>query len=195
MLEDDEKISISRELRDICDNLRQLEQDPSDTFIGKEQPTTPVLLLSDPLIHIDSVARAPLYHRSFGDDSPYVGPFSTVADFYEWFTSIPLQRIPDPASIPMMPFRNNFPDKCAIKFTHGDLHRSNIIITNERPRRIVALIDWEQSGWYPEYWEVRKAEYMALEGDEWDSKCLTIILVRYDSISEVWWWYISSIGP
>lgn len=32
--------TIARELRTICDNLRQLEQDPSDKFIGLRRPNT-----------------------------------------------------------------------------------------------------------------------------------------------------------
>jgi serine/threonine protein kinase len=37
-----------------------------------------------------------------------------------------------------------------IVFTHGDISPSNIIVEQSR---IVGLIDWEFSGWYPEYWE------------------------------------------
>lgn len=57
--------------------------------------------------------------------------------------------MPDPYSIPVEPFRHDLPDDCAIKFTHGDLHRSNIIVTPTRPYRILAVVDWEQSGWLP----------------------------------------------
>nr|POE94578.1 hypothetical protein CFP56_16817 [Quercus suber] len=43
-----------------------------------------------------------------------------------------------------------------ICFTHGDLGVQNILI---RDAKIVAIIDWECSGWYPEYWEYTKAHY------------------------------------
>ncbi|POR32750.1 Putative phosphotransferase enzyme family protein [Tolypocladium paradoxum] len=37
-----------------------------------------------------------------------------------------------------------------IVFTHGDIAARNIMV---RDGRIVALLDWEFAGWYPEYWE------------------------------------------
>jgi aminoglycoside phosphotransferase (APT) family kinase protein len=40
-MEPDDRVSICRELRTIYDSLRQLEQDPSDTFVGMQtRPTS-----------------------------------------------------------------------------------------------------------------------------------------------------------
>lgn len=39
--------------------------------------------------------------------------------------------------------------KHEIIFTHGDLRPDNIIV---KDGRVAAIIDWEMSGWYPEYW-------------------------------------------
>lgn len=36
-------------------------------------------------------------------------------------------------------------------FTHGDIGPRNIIV--DELGRITALLDWESSGWYPDYWE------------------------------------------
>lgn len=47
-------------------------------------------------------------------------------------------------------------DHYSIRFTHGDLGVQNILI---RDGKIVAILDWECSGWYPEYWEYTKAHY------------------------------------
>ncbi|KAI0322762.1 kinase-like protein [Amylostereum chailletii] len=44
----------------------------------------------------------------------------------------------------------------AINFTHGDLARRNIMV---KEGEIAAIIDWEESGWYPEHWEYVKAMY------------------------------------
>jgi thiamine kinase-like enzyme len=41
-----------------------------------------------------------------------------------------------------------------ICFTHGDASSSNILVRNGR---VVALIDFEMSGFYPEYWEYTTA--------------------------------------
>jgi hypothetical protein len=43
-----------------------------------------------------------------------------------------------------------------IRFTHGDLSAQNILV---RDAKVVAIIDWECAGWYPEYWEYTKAHY------------------------------------
>ncbi|KXT05649.1 hypothetical protein AC578_5629 [Pseudocercospora eumusae] len=46
--------------------------------------------------------------------------------------------------------------KYETKFTHGDLGVQNILV---RDGKVVAIIDWECSGWYPQYWEYTKAQY------------------------------------
>ncbi|TKA22544.1 hypothetical protein B0A50_08085 [Salinomyces thailandicus] len=35
-------------------------------------------------------------------------------------------------------------------FTHGDLNPFNILVRGDK---VVAIIDWELAGWYPNYWE------------------------------------------
>ncbi|KAJ2925333.1 hypothetical protein H1R20_g11795, partial [Candolleomyces eurysporus] len=36
-------------------------------------------------------------------------------------------------------------------FTHGDIAPRNILVS--KSGRILALVDWENAGWYPDYWE------------------------------------------
>ncbi|KAJ3843414.1 kinase-like domain-containing protein [Lentinula raphanica] len=43
-----------------------------------------------------------------------------------------------------------------IVFTHCDLAPRNILV---KDGRIVAIIDWECAGWFPEYWEAIQIEY------------------------------------
>jgi aminoglycoside phosphotransferase (APT) family kinase protein len=102
--------------------------------------------------------------------------------------------MPDPHSVPVEPFRDELPDDCAIKFTHGDLHPSNIIITSSRPYRILAIIDWEQSGWLPAYWEARKAQFTAWRHEEWSTKYLPTILDQYAPTWEPWDYYTMAMG-
>lgn len=95
-----------------------------------------------------------------------------MEDFHDWLSimirqgkeihwpGIKAEEIPDP-------FREMLPDDAKIVFTHADLHPSNIIINQDHPSKILALIDWEQSGWYPDYWEFCKAEYTIEYGSEW----------------------------
>ncbi|OAA78873.1 Protein kinase-like domain protein [Akanthomyces lecanii RCEF 1005] len=49
-----------------------------------------------------------------------------------------------------------------IVFTHGDLAPRNIVVQDGR---ISGIVDWEESGWYPEYWELVKFFERPTEGD------------------------------
>lgn len=102
--------------------------------------------------------------------------------------------MPDPYSVPIEPFRHDLPDDSAIKFTHGDLHRSNVLITRSKPYHVVAIVDWEQSGWLPEYWEDRKAHYTVFWNEEWSTKYLPMVLRQYDSTWDPWDYYTTSMG-
>jgi hypothetical protein len=102
--------------------------------------------------------------------------------------------IPGSEDVPIEPFRFRLPDDASLKFTNSDLHPSNIIITTSEPYKLVGIIDFEQSGWLPEYWEDRKARWTAAAGDDWAKIYLPIILAPYPDIEEAWYWYVSSMG-
>ncbi|KAE8370939.1 kinase-like protein [Aspergillus caelatus] len=88
-------------------------------------------------------------------------PFDTASKFHNCFTFLYRRRMSDPYSVPVEPFRHELPEDSTIKFIHGDLHRSNIIVTPGRPYHISVIVDWEQSGWLPAYWEARKEQLTA----------------------------------
>ncbi|KAF4615829.1 hypothetical protein D9613_012438 [Agrocybe pediades] len=50
------------------------------------------------------------------------------------------------------------------KFSHGDLGMHNIMW---KDGRITAIIDWERSGWFPEYWEYTKV-YAGCWSEFWE---------------------------
>jgi thiamine kinase-like enzyme len=49
-------------------------------------------------------------------------------------------------------------------FSHGDLSAHNILVEEDE---ITGIIDWDTSGWYPDYWEYarRKCDSHPFEGD------------------------------
>ena len=57
-----------------------------------------------------------------------------------------------------------------IVFTHGDLHPRNVLVTDSPDGGVClsGIIDWEASGFYPEYWEHLKALNTRDIGDESD---------------------------
>lgn len=52
----------------------------------------------------------------------------------------------------------------SICFTHADLRPQNIMV---RGGSITGILDWELSGWYPEYWEFAKALYVWRWQNDW----------------------------
>jgi thiamine kinase-like enzyme len=58
-------------------------------------------------------------------------------------------------------------DTGEIVFTHSDIHQANIIVSPSGPPKILAVVDWEQAGWYPDYWEYCRACYIAGPWEEW----------------------------
>jgi thiamine kinase-like enzyme len=56
--------------------------------------------------------------------------------------------------------------KHRIVFTHNDLHYSNIMVNNGH---ISAIIDWSDSGWYPEYWEFNSAAVDMTMRKDWNA--------------------------
>ena len=78
------------------------------------------------------------------------GPFDTEEDFNKFLLSTLLDDTP-PAISKALARRLRTDHR--IVFTHGDLTLRNIVV---RDGRIVALLDWEYAGWYPEYWEYVK---------------------------------------
>lgn len=51
-----------------------------------------------------------------------------------------------------------------IVLTHGDISPRNILVQGSK---VVAIVDWEMSGYYPEYWEYVKALYRPAWESEW----------------------------
>jgi len=49
-------------------------------------------------------------------------------------------------------------------FTHGDLSSLNILTHGDV---VVAVIDWETSGWYPSYWEYTSAWNVNQQNQFW----------------------------
>lgn len=83
-------------------------------------------------------------------------------------------------------------------FTHADLNRKNIMVSaraeNNSEPRVVAILDWHQSGWYPLDWEWLKAQWMCepLEGGGRDTAWLSQIVAPADEGYFYAWEYITS---
>jgi hypothetical protein len=85
------------------------------------------------------------------------------------------------------------PDSRMITLTHGDLHRGNII-SPTNPHRVVALLDWEQAGWYPDYWEYCKACYTSMYNGKWQNQWIPRFLQMRSQEHEVFGEYTHATG-
>lgn len=128
---------------------------------------------------LGSINRGALLDNVF-EDKPHAGPFLHVRDFHDWFSQLPQFWLPESQRVPD-PYRSYLPDDAAIKFTHGDLHRGNILISPSGPPRVLAIVDWAHGGYYPDYWEYCKAAYTSSYEGEWLSQYVPKFLtVRSD---------------
>ncbi|KAK9425948.1 putative Kinase-like domain-containing protein [Seiridium unicorne] len=128
-----DKESICDGLAHIVSALRQVSQGSSDIFIG-------------------SVSRGTVQDRFFQVDCED-GPFTSIKSFNDWLFAAATRTRPGPEGV-TGPYRDLLSDTGSIYFTHGDLTLGNIIVSSmANPRRILGVVDWEQAGWYPAYWE------------------------------------------
>ncbi|EXJ81056.1 hypothetical protein A1O3_07344 [Capronia epimyces CBS 606.96] len=91
-----------------------------------------------------------------------------LSDKASWLEWLP-QRFLSSSQRYKDPYLTLMPKDTAIKFTHADVHPTNIIVSTSGfgPARVLALIDWGQSGWYPDYWEYFKICYTTHWEGEW----------------------------
>ncbi|PTD03060.1 hypothetical protein FCULG_00009022 [Fusarium culmorum] len=115
-----------------------------------------------------------------------------MSDMFKWPAKMRQPDL-DPADI-LDPYRESLPDNCPIHFTHADLNPVNIMVSEDSPCRVMAILDWEQSGWYPAYWEFCKAEMTTEFDSEWQTTYLPKVLDEPDCI-EVFYSYINAFGP
>jgi thiamine kinase-like enzyme len=71
---------------------------------------------------------------------PSLALFLTTAKLHDWLSCGARD-----------PWRGYLRDDATIVFSHADLHRDNIMISSTNPPKVIAILDWEQAGWYPEY--------------------------------------------
>lgn len=137
-----QKRGIVTQLRQYMDELRSISGD----FIGP-------------------VNRTPCVDQFFGEDTSSYGPFKTQADFHFALEKAVKSRgngylWPDM----VIRFIRALPQHHRIVLTHGDLAPQNSLVKGSR---VVAIIDWEFSGFYPEYWEYFKSHLFPDRESSW----------------------------
>ncbi|EPE04067.1 phosphotransferase enzyme family protein [Ophiostoma piceae UAMH 11346] len=136
-LNDEEKTSVKRQLRQVLEKMQSLE--PPKDHIGGPRPGDRI---RDTRIMMTETAPAVKDEKGFND---YL--LSAV------FRAAPKYLRAAFASVLQTDHR--------IVFTHNDLAPRNIMYKDG----VITIIDWQDGGWYPEYWEYVKFFYRA-KGDD-----------------------------
>ncbi|KPM43226.1 hypothetical protein AK830_g3342 [Neonectria ditissima] len=154
-----DKEAVSSQLGRVVCALREINQEISDRWIGQSHFFQGYADAASTDYLPGSINRGPVTDRFFHDD--YVeGPFYTIKAFNDWTLAAATRQRPGPEGVKLLPHRDLFPDKGNIYFTHGDLTLNNIIISGTPGSyKIESILDWEQAGWYLEYWEYCKMQY------------------------------------
>ncbi|CVL11788.1 uncharacterized protein FPRN_14836 [Fusarium proliferatum] len=83
------------------------------------------------------------------------GPFASIAEFNDFLVT-PIKNCPRPEWVAQ--YRNQLPDNSSIVFAHADISWEYILLEPETGT-VTGIIDWEMAGFWPEWWEYRKALY------------------------------------
>lgn len=109
---------------------------------------------------VGSCVGSSLYDSRLPHGTPRFGPFTTIQEFHRWLRGdLQATQIGDDVSnqdandIKTMIAKQEGQWPPSV-FTHCDLNLFNILISGYK---VVGIIDWESSGWYPPYWEFTTA--------------------------------------
>lgn len=155
----EQKIRVAHQLRVYVDELRTLAQ--PQKIQGRIGP----------------LDGAPCWDERL--KSQPCGPFPSERDFNQFrLNLLDGFRWEENALKSIRAIEENLREDHRILFTHGDLGVRNVLVN--RRGEVVAIIDWEMSGWMPEYWEYIKAVHGRWEDEEWLSYA-GIIAPPYDT--------------
>lgn len=90
-----------------------------------------------------------------------------------------------------------FPENVPVVFTHGGLHPRNIVVSAGPRPHVVAILGWEQAGWYPSYWELCKARLECSRRGRlggWETKYLPWILDSQGLDAEIQGWRLGALA-
>ena len=122
---------------------------------------------------IGSCSGGPAYgHRI--DNMSTCGPFASISDCHDSLVA-PVKNCPRPELVDR--YRLLFPDSHRIVIAHADISWENILI-DPKTGAITGVIDWEMAGFWPEWWEFRKAVY-ASRGKPWWISIMRQVMAEY----------------
>lgn len=101
---------------------------------------------------IGSVSRGPAFDHRLSNMST-CGPFTSVSEFHD-FLAAPVRSSPRPEWFEK--YRSQLADTYGVRVSHADLLGENILL-DPSTGNVTGVLDWEMAGFWPEWWEFRKA--------------------------------------
>ncbi|POR37744.1 Uncharacterized protein TPAR_02066 [Tolypocladium paradoxum] len=128
---------------------------------------------------IGSCSKGPAYDHRLNNMST-CGPFASVSEFHDFLVA-PVRDCPRPEWVAK--YRRRLPDSHSIVFAHADVSWENILV-DPTTGNVTGILDWEMAGFWPEWWEYRKALFGA-RSQLWWINILKEIMQEYPSETEV----------
>lgn len=151
-LTDPQKDTVKRIVRGYIDQLRAIPQ--PDHLKG----------------WISTVSGGPGAEYRF---SKFLQPFKSLPEFHDWRAVDSLSEFgaqSEDTAHRLQELRAMMRDDSRVVLTHSDIQKRNILVkvNGDGPEdiKVVALLDWEQCGWRPEYWEKVKMS-SPYDGNTW----------------------------
>ncbi|KAK3898667.1 hypothetical protein C8A05DRAFT_47074 [Staphylotrichum tortipilum] len=130
-------------------------------------------------VGITSCSGGPVYDHRL-DNRSTCGPFRTVAEFHDFLVA-PVKKAPRPEWASK--YRDRLPGHHEIRFTHADVSWENILVDSETGD-VRGILDWEMAGFWPAWWEYRKALFGARSEVLW-MNVLKEVMTEYREETEV----------
>jgi len=121
---------------------------------------------------IGSISHGPAYDHRFNDGTP-CGPFDSVREFHDYLVA-PVRSCPRPEWVDK--FRTRLPDHHDIVFCHADFWWGNILV-EPSTGAVTGILDWDMAGFWPAWWEYRKATRTRHE--KWWMDIVSSIMKQY----------------
>jgi len=157
---------VMRKLGEFVEQLRNLQQSSPSGWIG-------------------SVSGKGSYDARIST-SRLFGPFKNEQANNDWRISTfhLFGQQHEPTACRLREIRHQMPDNHRVYFTHGDISIHNVLVKvhgeGENDIEVTALLDWEQAGWRPEFWEAAKIVYGMDRNHEWSRLALEMVVPGYE---------------
>ncbi|KAK3940148.1 kinase-like protein [Diplogelasinospora grovesii] len=128
---------------------------------------------------IGSASGGPAYDHRLSNMST-CGPFASVAEFHDFLVA-PVRQCPRPELVSK--YRSQLPDTYDVRFAHADLSWENILV-DVSTGKVTGILDWEMAGFWPEWWEYRKALFGS-RSQPWWTQLLKEVITEYPRETDI----------